>query len=385
MHFYIDESGHTGPNLFDPEQPMLYYGVLSSRINVDFVVEAALRACRRQLGVRRLHGAELGAGRLVEVAPRLLKLIKQHDLRFDVYRVAKADHAIICFFDQVFDQGVNPAVTWTGYWTPMRYVLLLKVASLFDEQLAKAAWEARITVKDEVALPMMISVCKSLRQRIDKLPDARSRQIIGDALQWAENNPSAISYNVPDKKLMLQVTPNVIGFQSAMHGIASRIKSSGLQASRIVVDRQSQFNKAQKSLADGYRAAKGFKASLGPGLPVLDHTHVPAVPIEFSSGDASGGLELADVHLWMFKQAMEGRHLPSDLRVLVVALMRRGRTDEISLNAIANRWSRWFDQLPQLEEMNPEQLAKAKEVMAIDENRRLEAVRSMLDAPRAGD
>jgi hypothetical protein len=55
MYLYVDEGGHTGTNLFDPEQPMLYYGVLSSTRNV--------------------------------------------------YRVSKPNHAIICFFDQVFDQG----------------------------------------------------------------------------------------------------------------------------------------------------------------------------------------------------------------------------------------------------------------------------------------
>lgn len=30
MHFYVDETGHTGPNLFDRTQPVLSYGVLSS-------------------------------------------------------------------------------------------------------------------------------------------------------------------------------------------------------------------------------------------------------------------------------------------------------------------------------------------------------------------
>jgi hypothetical protein len=40
MHFYVDESGHTGPNLFDAEQPLLYYGVLSSRVNVDVVAKS---------------------------------------------------------------------------------------------------------------------------------------------------------------------------------------------------------------------------------------------------------------------------------------------------------------------------------------------------------
>ena len=144
MHFYVDESGHTGPNLFDPDQPMLYYGVLSSKLNVDVLAEERLRALRKQLGVPRLHAAELGNGRLVQICTELCGLQVKLGLRFDIYRVAKPDHAIISFFDQVFDQGMNPAVTWTGYWTPLRYILLGKLASLFDERLAELAWAARL-------------------------------------------------------------------------------------------------------------------------------------------------------------------------------------------------------------------------------------------------
>lgn len=32
MFFYIDESGHTGKNLFDPLQVNLYYGLISSKV-----------------------------------------------------------------------------------------------------------------------------------------------------------------------------------------------------------------------------------------------------------------------------------------------------------------------------------------------------------------
>ena len=146
MYFYIDESGHTGPNLFDPDQPMLYYGVLSSQVNVDFLAEEHLQKLRRQAQVPRLHANELGNGGLVPLIEGLVEIQRRLDFRFDLYRVAKPDHAIICFFDQVFDHGNNPAITWSGYWTPMRYVLLLKLASLFDEDVAKRAWEARIEI-----------------------------------------------------------------------------------------------------------------------------------------------------------------------------------------------------------------------------------------------
>src|SRR5690606_6123135 len=143
----------------------------------------------------------------------------------DVYRVAKPDHAIICFFDQVFDQGMNPAMTWSGYWTPLRYVLLLKVAALFDENIAKRAWRARIDTNDASAEAELVYVCRELESRISQLPDQRSQQIIGDALRWAIDHPNDIYYNCKTRKDVLTITPNVIGFQTVMHGIARRLKA----------------------------------------------------------------------------------------------------------------------------------------------------------------
>jgi hypothetical protein len=375
MYFYIDESGHTGPNLFDEAQPILYYGVLSSKVNVDALAETRLAAMRKRLGVARLHAAELGNGGLVNIVEGVCSIQKQLSIRFDLYRIAKADHAIICFFDQVFDQGVNPAMTWTGYWTPLRYILLLKVASLFNDELARQAWEARICVDDSRAQAGMQTVCRALRGRLDRLPDARSRQLLADALEWAETHPAEISYNVSNKKMVLDVTPNMVGFQSVMHGIASRIKKDGRQASKIIVDRQSQFNKSQRTLADFYSNSCGIPFVSGPGMPVMDLKHMPRVPIEFSSSTDSAGLELVDIHLWIFKRMIENRDVAPELYSIVKPQLHRGRTDEISLNALASRWTKHLDQIPQLEDMPPEQVARGKEILRIDEERRLRAVR----------
>lgn len=372
MYFYVDESGHTGPNLFDPNQPMLYYGVLSSKVNIDFLAEEGLKRLRRQAQMPRLHANELGNGGLIPLIEGLVSLQRRLDFRFDLYRVAKPDHAIICFFDQVFDHGNNPAITWSGYWTPIRYVLLLKLASLFDEELAKRAWDARIEIDDAKAESSLVSVCVDLRYRVEELPDARSRQLISDVLTWAEKNPSAIYYNTKSKKDRLQITPNVIGFQSVMHGIASRLTKQRKKAAAIIVDKQSQFNKAQKSLSEYFAAMSGMPAVNGPGLPAIDFRGMPKTPISFSSGASSAGLELVDVHLWVFKRLMEKKELAPELYALVKPHIHRGRTDEISLNALAARWERWFEELPNPTE---EQIAKGRELMAIDEERRLRAVR----------
>lgn len=97
--------------MFDATQPVLYYGVLSSDMNLDVLVEERLAPLRKRLGVDRLHAAQLGVGRLANIADELVSMQKKFTLRFDLYRVNKPDHAVICFYDQVFDQAMNPAVT----------------------------------------------------------------------------------------------------------------------------------------------------------------------------------------------------------------------------------------------------------------------------------
>jgi hypothetical protein len=374
LYFYVDESGHTGPNLFDEDQPMLYYGVLSSKVNVDVVSEPLLKAMRKSLGVDRLHAAELGNAGIVLILPKLLQIQKQLDFKFDIYRVAKPDHAVICFFDQVFDSGTNEAMTWTGYWTPLRYMLLLKLASLFDEDLAKDAWEARISTDTNAATALLRRVCRALIERLDGLPDARSREIIGDVLAWAINHPEEISFNVSSKKDRLSITPNIVGFQSVMHGITARTKLAKKVAVKIVVDQQSQFNKAQKTLADFYASAATIDWVTGPGLPKMELKDMPQVPLTFSASNASAGLELVDINLWVFKRFLEDKQLAPELFALIKPQLNRGRTDEISLKGLKNRWTPYFMNMPELHEMSDEQIERARVIRDLDETRRLAAV-----------
>lgn len=383
MFFYVDESGHTGSELFDPAQPVLFYGVLSSDLNVDVLAEDRIKSMRRKLGVQRLHAAQLGNGRLAAVADDLLALQKQFNFRFDLYRVRKPDHAVICFFDQVFDAGLNPAVPWTGYWTPLRYVLLGKVAHLFDEALAKSAWAARIETDSAKATAAFLSVCTELLPRVDRLPDARSRELITGAVRWAMANPDEIGYNAADKGQVKQVSPNIIGFQFVMHGIARRLRQrGGRKASRIIVDQQSEFNKAQKTLAQFFADAAGIRHPMGPGMPEVDFRNMPKVPIECVPGTSSAGLELVDVHLWVFKRAMEGKAIATELQPLIQAQLRRGNTDEVSLHALERRWGRWLQQLPELDEMPPEQVQKGREIQELQEARRRKVL-AALPAPTA--
>jgi hypothetical protein len=367
MFFYVDESGQTGLNLFDETQPILYYGVLSSPFDLNERARKKVEAIRKKFGVDRLHAAELGVGRLTKIASSLSALQKDCSISFDIYRINKPDHAIISFFDQIFDQGINPAVPWTAYWTPLRYLLLSKVAYIFDKDTARLAWEARIERNSKRSEEILISVINVLLGRLEWLRDARSREVVGDALRWARKNPAEIHYNVYDKKDSLQISPNLIGFQSVLHGIASRLKRTGQGASSIIVDRQSQFNQAQEWITEIYQKGKDAPMSIGPGLPVMDLTHIPDIPITCTAGTDNVGLELVDVYLWVFKRFFEGKELGGPLYGVISKQFNIGYTDEVSLEGIFKRWSKVFAAMP---EPTEEEMDRAKQFRVMQEERR---------------
>lgn len=343
MYFYVDESGNTGNHLFDPAQPSLHYGVLGCRKNLDIVAAPMLQRLRAGLGVAHLHANELGVGRLIDVAREFTAFQKRHDVRFQFYSVTKTDHAVISFFDQVFDAGVNDAVPWDHYWTPLRYVLLMKVSVLFDDDLRRRAWAARLEQNPSRCHDKLIALCEALRQRLNRLPDARSREIIDGALRWTQSRPEAILYGASNSESALQISPNLIGFQQVLQGIALSSSGAGREVKSIIVDRQNEFNFAQEFVADIYRkmraaALKGPFSQLA-GMPKFDWRRLPDQPITFAASHDSAGLEMVDVYLWITKRHIEGRPLPDELRMLLHGQRHRGRMDEVSLRGVENRWS----------------------------------------------
>lgn len=346
MHFYVDETGHTGPNLFDQTQPVLSYGVLSSPEDLDKVAEKELAALRKALRVPRLHAAELGMHRLGDLVDTLLVLQKKHRIRFDIYQVVKRDHAIISFFDQVFDQGMNPAVSWTSYWTPMR---------------------ARLEAHDTRSELLFVEVCNALLQRCVRQRDARTRELITDALNWAANNFAQLGYNCKTNKDRLRIMPNMVGFQSVLHRICKRMGAPKRKA-EIIVDQQSQFNTTQRELGEFYRQIREQPWVLGPGLPVMDMSNMPAEPLVFQSGTKSSGLEMVDVYLWVYKRLLEDKELTKPLLRLVYTNRNTALTSSVSLASISTQFKALMETLP---EPSLAELARAREVFAPDEARRL--------------
>lgn len=370
MFCYVDESGNTGLNLFDDSQPILYYGVITCKTNLDVTAEPILSPLRRHLGVDRLHANELGVARLTEIARPLTKFCREKDVRFSLYKVVKPDHAIISFFDQVFDSGINKAISWQHYWTPLRYALLFKVVHLFDRATAQKAWAARQERNPAKSAQLLIEICSTLLARVHTLPDQRSQDLVSGGLKWAAANAFEIDFGSGNKDTVLQISPNLVGFQQVLQSIADQATRQSRKVRSITVDRQTQFNKAQLELSDIYQKMRGHVGDMGPDMPKIDMSNMPEVSPIFRPGDESAGLELVDVTLWIAKRWAEDKSISPELAELFNAQARRGRTDEVSFAGLDRRW-RHLTALPMPDGPMPVEL---EEVLRRHELERLDAL-----------
>lgn len=151
MFFHIDESGNSGNNLFDPHQPVLSYGVLSSRWDVDAHGTEQREAILRQIGVPALHANQLGDAGLSKIADALVELHDRFEFHFDYYFVHKPSFAIVTFFNAVFDAGINDAMKWDWYWTPARFPLIDTLDDIVDEDILKESWRLCLVPRARIA------------------------------------------------------------------------------------------------------------------------------------------------------------------------------------------------------------------------------------------
>ena len=377
MFFHIDESGNTGNNLFDSAQPRLSYGVLSSLRNVDALCINIHKQIQRKISDDQIHANRLGIGGLVEIAPYLIEIQKKMKFDFDYYFIEKLDYALVLFFDAVFDAGLNEAVKWDVYWTPMRYLVIHKLSILFDEEMLRESWRLCTEKRIERYANDIVQLLSEVKRRaIVSGLDSRSIEIIVDAMDYGIAKPLELDFGFPDHKM---ISPNAVGFQFVVSCIARRVRRKGRKkASSIIVDRQHQFNSAQigthynlSKIAEGIKKAPHKEKNYYLKHPLfatfeeaeIVHEGLPDRELTIAKSSDSIGLQIVDVYLWITNKIISGHDIPVELKYLWSLFARRSYIDGISLEGMAERFSEFEKMLPKFEDLTDEQLQMARDMV----------------------
>lgn len=244
MYAYIDETGNTGKNIFDEEQPLFLTAALISKVNFDLLERDRLIRIARRYGKDALHANELGDAAVESYARDILKVMEHHDCRFFISRAEKRYLAVTKLVDTLFDCFENKAVPWHTYnFRALRLLMVFKIAHILTVDAAMKFWGSLMEKNRTKAYSLFLDSLAELKENISLLPDARSRELITQAIEWATENPEAIYIHVNSKSVRAGHLPNMAVFPNLLEGIEQRSRLWKRSVIEVVHDRQCEFEK----------------------------------------------------------------------------------------------------------------------------------------------
>lgn len=366
MYVYVDETGNTGKNLFDEDQPNFLTAALVSRTNFDVLHSSKIKAIAHSIGEDALHANEIGFRGIEEIAEPLRVLLKKSQVRFLFSRVEKRYLLATKVVDHLFDSGENTAVPWHVYnIRPLRIMMVFKVASLLDLELAQLFWDCLMEGNEQKCRALLVRFSEKLLPRIESLPDQRSQDLVHDALDWVIANPEALQIHTKTKHARLTHMPNMVAFANLLGGLQFLSEKMRRPVKRITHDRQDQFEKTLEAWHELYSRASNDQIHV-PG-EVYTLQKVPGSSFELKADEDSSGLQVIDIILWVFRQFMRGREiLPRTSRLLDDA-MKKGWQSDFSFRGAGELTEARLDEVFQAE-VSETQMQQAHEMLAQFEN-----------------
>ena len=368
MFAYVDESGNTGKNIFDAEQPDFFTGALITKTNFDVLHSKRIQRIALRAGVPALHAAEVGMGPIEYAADDIFRLLKKIDARFCISRVEKRYLLATKLYDVFFDSGENPAASWSDYnIKPLRLLMCLRVATLITDEIAHDFWDMLLARNERRAREKILGICEDLLAQVPILPDRRSREIVSETLAWSRNHPEALDIFIAGRQAKNGHMPNMVAFDNLLSGLENYSKRWKHPLRKIVHDQQSQF---ESSLAEWHAMFSNASDEpiQRPGETIVIQKTAGST-FEVSTSDNSAGIQIADLILWLFRQRFYGKHLSEKSSRLLSYVFKKCYYSDFSFDAVGQQVEEELRQI-MATKLSPEMERKAKEVMAKNEQHR---------------
>ncbi len=375
MYVFIDESGNTGAHLFDEEQPIFLTVALMTRTDFDEIYSRPISNLAREVGDTQLHGAKLGVTRIEEVARPLHKLLQRADARFFISRVEKRYIVATKMFDLLFDPGENRAASPHIYMMrPLRITFAVKFAAIVTEEMAKAFWVSMMETNADRARGGMLQFCDHVLALLPGVKDQGLVRRIRPAIEWARQNPEAIYFHSDGRIARQGHLPNLIGFGNLMDGVEAQSEAWRRPVRRIRHDRQSEFGPALRFWHQLYANASPERVPLMMG-EMFKAQRAGGSTFEISTSEASPGIQVTDIVMWLFSRLNRKREIGLDSWRLMQWVFRRSRQNDFSFDGVLGALDAQYAHL-MTEPIDEARLDTAREQLAIIDAATMERVES---------
>lgn len=307
MYAFIDESGNTGFNLFDPAQPHFFNAAMSSPTNFDDVFRMRVEQIARSTGTAHLHASEMGVDGVEAVASRLIDLVEFSQVRFYFAAVDKQAVVALKFFDAIFDPGENPAAPTHCYnIRALKFGLLFNFLSIVRGEEVRRFWNVMSNPRTPESAAEATAVLSDVLESIDAIFDPRAKLLIGDTLCWARDNVDEFSFWSHERERLYGNLPNVFTLPALFSGISDAAKQWGSRIGLIIHDRQSQFERTLREWHADFARLDGEQIFNFGDTPIrLADIHESK--FEMRDSKSSPGLQLVDVVLWVFARSLSDK------------------------------------------------------------------------------
>ncbi|WP_221795219.1 DUF3800 domain-containing protein [Aquisediminimonas sediminicola] len=364
MYVFVDESGNTGAHLFDEAQPVFLTVALMTRTDFDAIYSKPIADLSRKVGDTQLHAAKLGVTRIEEIARPLHKLLQRADPRFFVSRVEKRYIIATKMFDLLFDPGENRAASPHIYFMrPLRITFAVKFAGIVTKVMARAFWASMMETNADRARDGMTQFCDDVLALLPGVQDKGFVERISPAIEWARENPEAIYFHSDGRIARQGHLPNLVGFGYLMDGVEAQSQAWRRPVRRIRHDRQSEFEAALRWWHDLYANASPERVPLMMG-ELFKAQRAGGSTFEISTAEASPGIQVTDVVMWLFNRLHREKEIGADSLRLMQWVFRRARQNDFSFDGVLGALDARYVHI-MTEPMEEARLDAAREQLAI--------------------
>ena len=219
---------------------------------------------------------------------------------------------------------------------PLKILFAFKTALLIDSETARLFWRCILEPSEEKALAMLPRVCERLMENLSHVPDARSREILGQGLEWARDHPESIQIHT-DRKIARQGHfPNMVAFAGLLEGLESHSQRFNSPVARITHDKQTEFQRTLDGWHEMFSNASPEKFRWAGETYCMQR--VPGSTFEVKGDEASPGLQITDIILWLYHQIRKGRSLPEGCMAILAFVFQNGQEIDFSFSGVERKY-----------------------------------------------
>lgn len=298
MEFYsfIDETGHTGLNILDVNQPFFVLGNVFSQKNIDQDGAIYFKEIHRKLGKTELHANVEGNKGLAQVTSELMSLIQDLNLSFHFSVIEKKHYLKVMLFHHFYDNGLNPAVHIFGQ---AERALRMNLSFSFSQIVEDKHLISYLDALKNKNYSLYSEIHFDLAKKIKDTPfDSRTKELLYDSLTYTALNPKGIFDSMALNSVL---SPNNTAFVLMLNEMNGGFPKNSF-FKEMIHDEQSELGKTLKQSFDIF---SDKHLSSQPGTIMTDFKEVKLLKgtlFELKDSSLSIGLQTIDPAIWLFKR-----------------------------------------------------------------------------------